>query len=49
MQKVYYEYKDTDGKWYLGCMSADKAFICQLIMGENFRYVDDSAIIFEEE
>ena len=47
---VYYEYKDpADGKWYLGCMPAMQALICQLAMGEDFHYVDESMIIFEEE
>lgn len=49
MADVFYEFKDTDGKWYLGCMPAEMAFICQIRMGENFHYVDESAIIFEEE
>lgn len=45
---VYYEYRDpADGEWHLGCMPAAQALICQLIMGEDFHYVDESAIIFE--
>ena len=47
---VYYEYKDpADGEWYLGYMPAAQALICQLVMGEDFHYVDESMIISEEE
>ena len=45
--EVYYEYLDEDGKWYLGKMEYAKAIICQLVMGEDFRFVDESKIIFE--
>ena len=48
MEYVYYEYKAEDGNWHCGCMEADKALICAIYMGENFHYLDESMIIFEE-
>lgn len=45
---VYYEYFDhEDNQWELGRMPADKAFICQLMLGDEFHYLDKSMIIEE--
>ena len=46
---MYYEFLDDDGQWKLGYMDADRALMCQLILGgDRFHLVDESAITFKE-
>lgn len=42
MDYVYCEY--FDGEWHLTHMPAEVALMCQLTLGNKFRYLDESMI-----